>query len=44
MIEHGWAELRFPVRRLLLNLVVFLGSAAIRLRIAAAVLDNFPSP
>ena len=32
------------MRRLLLNLVVFLGSAAIGLLIAAVVLDNFPSP
>ena len=34
-------KLRFRMRRLLVNLVVFLGSAAIGLLMAAVVLDNF---
>lgn len=44
MIEHGWAERGLPDEAAAANLVVFLGSAAMGLRIAAAVLDNFPSP
>jgi len=41
MIEQARQSQGFRMRRLLVNLVVFLGSAAIGLLIAAVVLDNF---